>query len=109
MTTLQRMNNRRHWTDDTVARWKREREERDRQRVRDHYAKLLATTGPLFQRALPDDAADRVLARVSGELAHYRIISHHCVLCGRKLTTDEGVRLTMGPECFERFAEGGAL
>lgn len=103
MNTLQRMRGRAEFADQTLQRWKVEREERDQKRVRDHFAKIKPG---LFEKGYPDNIADLVLDRVSGEIAWYRIISHHCVLCGRKLTTEQAVRLSMGPECFERFVGG---
>lgn len=99
-TTLDKMKRRSHWVQQTVDKWKLEREKRDRQRVRDHFAKIKPD---LFLPGYPPNVADLVLERVSGETAWYRIISHHCVVCGRKLTTDQAVRLSMGPECYERF------
>lgn len=92
---------------EALARMKRRLADADddthRERVREHFARLSPN---LFEDGVPGDFAEVVLDRVHPRDAWHRIVDNRCVLCGRHLTTEQAVRYSVGPECFERVFHG---
>lgn len=72
-------------------------------RVRDHFDALRPT---LFEDGVPAEFGEVVLERVQPRDAWHRIEEKRCVLCGRHLTSEQALRYSVGPECFERVFHG---
>ena len=71
--------------------------------VRRHFDGLKPT---LFEDGIPAEFVEVVLDRVAPRDAWHRIEEKRCVFCGRHLTSEQAIRYSVGPECFERVFHG---